>query len=823
MTEAKPNQFKHLSLADLPLLEGLRKRHLSAEKEVCIERARWVTKYLRDEADPNDPFIVQYAQAVRHFLRNKPALFFDGNLLPGTTTSKYFGAPVYPELTGILIWPELDTISTRDENPTKLTDEEAQELALDIYPYWMERTILERTRAEYKNPACLRLFEKLVFFIASKAGAISHTVPCYEKVLAQGLEAIIAEAQSKQAGLEGSGTLDAAKRQALDFYRAVQIALDGVLAYADALAKKAAELASRESDGARRQNLLDMESICRKVPRLPAESFREALTALWIAQIAVHAENINMAISPGRVDQLLYSYYQEDKKRGTLTDAHALELAGCFWLKLNDNANLVPQAAEKLFGGAGTAPAVTLGGVDRDGKDAVNELTYLFLRATELLRLRDPNVNARYHYEVNGDDYLERVSEVIAETRAVPAFHNDVADIKTLTRQGLSEAHARDYAIVGCVEITSAGRSYDAPSSIILNLVAPLELTLYDGRRPITGDEQIGPRTGNPGSFASFEVFWEKFAQQLEFVIDQAVTLNNYFGTIHQKALPTPLLSAFFEGPLEQGKDLIFGGATYNSSGATHVGFADTVDSLSAIEQAIFVEEQCSFDDLLAALEHDFQGSKALHAYLVNAPKYGTSHPMARKNAQKLVSLLYSLYQGRTNYRGGRYRPAYWTMTNHAGQGELAGALPNGRKAHKVLASGITPVSQAALDLADCLDAVAALDPNMIPGGEAFNLKFSSMKTADDRKRFGALVHSYFQKGGMQVQFNIMDYHMLIDAMKSPDQYQDLLVRVSGYSAYFNDLTPAMKHEIITRTAYDLCRGEASEYPDRYRHFLPFE
>jgi formate C-acetyltransferase len=266
---------------------------------------------------------------------------------------------------------------------------------------------------------------------------------------------------------------------------------------------------------------------------------------------------------------------------------------------------------------------------------------------------------------------------------------------------------------------------------------------------------------------------------------------------------------------LEKGRDLIFGGAQYNSSGATHIGFADTVDSLSAVEQAVFKERKCTFAELLSALQADFKGHEKLHAYLVNrAPKYGSADPAAQTNAQRVVKLLYDFYQQHTNYRGGKYRPAFWTMTNHAGQGKLSGALPNGRKAFKVFASGITPVSQAAVDLAACLQSVGGLDPIYIPGGEAFNLKYPMLKGNEDIENFGAGIETYFESGGLHIQCNIMSYEMLLDAKENPEKYPELLVRVSGYSAYFKDLNDAMKEEIITRTAYDLRNGRAVPFPE---------
>jgi formate C-acetyltransferase len=824
MVTLRDIRLQEHNLGNIELLRQLRKRLLNTEAEVCIERSKLVTKYLREMSSDQIPMEIRYAKAVNFFLSNKAPLFFDGNLLAATTTSKPFGAPVYPELTGLAIWPELDTISTRNRNPLKLSTGDAEILNLDIFPYWMERNILEYTRKKYRNPKCMSLSERLVFFVAGKAGCISHTIPNYRVALERGIEYIVDQAASRETRIRHNRNLTEEGKQKLVCYQAMQIAMKGVITYAMNLSQKASELARIEQDPLTKKNLEKMAEVCAQVPAKPARTFREAINALWIIQVAIHAENINMAMSPGRLDQILFKYYRQDIDGGTLTVKQAIELVGCLWFKLNDNTNLVPEASEELFGGAGTVPAVTVGGVDENGKDAVNDLTYIMLRVTELLKTRDPSLNARYHYEENSHNYRNRVAEVIANTKSVPAVHNDVVDISVLENQGIESKHARDYAIIGCVELTSAGRSYDASSSIMLNLGSVLELTLYSGKKPATGDEQIGPETGDPSQFKDFGEFWKAFKKQCAWLAGKAIELNEYFGLVHQEILPTPLLSSFFEGPMENGKDLVFGGALYNSSGATHIGFADTVDSLNAIEKAVFIDKKCTFAELLKALQADFKGYERLYAYLVNkTPKYGTLDPIAVKNSQNLIRFLYDFYQGHTNYRGGKYRPAYWTMTNHVGQGKYSGALPNGRKAHKAFASGITPVSQMAGDLSACFGAVSELDSNCIPGGEAFNLKFPAVNAKGDVEKFAQAIEAYLRLGGLQVQFNIMSYDTLIDAKNNPDEYPELLVRVSGYSAYFRDLNEAMKDEIITRTEYNIQTGAAVPFPRQHSPVLVFE
>ena len=807
--------LKNHTLDTLPRLKELRALSFSRTPEICIERARHVTRYLRDLDDPADAPEVRQAKKVRHYLRERQPLFHDRNLIAGSTTSKPLGAPLFPEFFALYLWPELDTVSDRAQNPQRLTAAEARELNLEIFPYWLDRTVLERTRQRIGDATCLNLFESLVFFIASKAGCISHCVPSYRPMLELGLNGLIARAGEREAAARARG--DAESRRRAEFYQAVQIALEGVTAYAEHLAAEARRRADADPDPVMRQEFLDLAAVCRRVPAQPATTFREAINAIWLCQVGIHAENINMAMSPGRLDQVLAPYYERDLAAGRIDLGRAMELIGCLWLKIADNVTMVPEASEQMFGGAGTVPAITLGGVDQNGGDAVNDLTYLMLRVTELLRIRDPNVNARYDYQANSRAYCRRVAEVVLSTRAVPALFNDQTNIRALVGQGEAIEHARDYAVVGCVELASSGRDYPASSSIMLNLAAPMEMALFQGKRPITGDDQVGPVTPDPAGLTSYEQFFQVFTTQLDWLIGQAIELNEHMGAVHQEMMPSPLLSALFEGPLDKGRDLVRGGSVYNSSGATHIGFADVVDSLNAIEQTVFIDRKYTLAQVVAAVRSNFTGpgEESMRLFLKNrAPKYGTEHPVARANARRLVRHLFTVYQAHTNYRGGPYRPAYWTMTNHAGLGGITGALPSGRRTGELFASGITPVSGAAPELTACLNAVAELGGEEVPGCWALNIKY---RPEDDAaamsERFAQVIEAYFRAGGQQVQFNIMDYAMLIDAKKHPENYPELMVRVSGYSAYFKDLNSLMQDELITRAMYDLSDGRMVPCP----------
>lgn len=794
----------------------LRAELLKAPVEICIERAQYITEYMKTktDADMETQPILFRARAVANYLEHKKALFLDMSMLAGSTGSKLKSAPVYPEFIGLSIWGELETITTRKANPMRLTKADAKTLNFDIYPYWINKDVLastkERysTKAELKDSKALYLFEKFIFFISGKAGCISHTVPSFERVLKEGMLKIISEAETK-----ASTSIDKSTKE---FYESVSIVLRASLSYAKRLSDKASELAKTEQNPQRKKQLEDMAIICKNIPANPAKTFHEAVNCVWLCLIAIHAENINMAISPGRLDQVLYPWFLADMDAGIINMDEAIDIVGSLWVKLGDNVDLVPQVSEELFGGAGTAPAVTIGGsitgTNGEAVDGVNDLTYIMLRVTEILATREPNMNARFHYEVNSKEYRNRVCQVIGITQAVPAFHNDLANIQTLQNQGASLEDAQDYSIIGCVELACSGKSYEASSSILLNLSAPLEMAIYNGKRYISGNTQFGPLTGEVSEFKTFESFLNAFEIQLKWIIKQAVELNENMAIIHQKMLPTPLLSALFIGPLETGKDLIFGGAKYNSSGAAHIAFADAVDSLNAINHAVFVEKRCTFVELIEAVKADFKGHKDLHDYLLNdCPKYGTDKESDDGMSKYLVKTLYDIYQGYTNYRGGKYRPAYWTMTNHAGQGKISHALPNGRKAHTPFASGITPSSTTKADLSECLNSVANLKAEYIPGNVALNIKFTNMKDDSEYDNLGNFVEAYFMQGGQQVQCNIMSQAMLLEAKAFPDKHPNLLVRVSGYSAYFNDLNDTMKDELIQRAEYTINGGKKVE------------
>lgn len=832
--------LEDLSLRDVELgrpLRLLRESYFQAAPEICTERARLITRYSLEAGlfDRDRISSLDKARLYRKVLENRRPVVWhtkafkrtpdgmqeftleDSSPFAGSTTSRFKGVPLYPEFLALGLWPELRTISRRAANPYQISEEDIRILNFEVFPRWMNGTITElgRIYGTEEDRRRLQLLQKLIFFVASKPNCISHTVPDFSRAVREGLRAVIDDCLEHRRLAAGQ-----VKK---DFYQGMAEAMEGIIAYSRNLASAASQAAGREFNPARKAALEDIARIYSRVPEQPSATFREGLSAVWVCWTAVHLENPNVGLSLGRLDQLLYPLYRQDVREGRLSVDEAVQFLGHLWLKIGDHVPTVPNAGEQLFGGSGSNQAITIGGVDADGNDAVNDLTYVMLRDTELMKLRDPNLNARYFPGINEDRYLRRLCDANIKTGATPALHNDRAVIRSLTSSGHTLAQARDYAVIGCVEPGSNGRFYGHSGAILLNLPSVLELTLFNGCHRNFRDSVFGPRTGDPATFTSFAEFRTAFQRQLTAMLDQAISLNDHLGCIHQRFYPTPVLSALFEGPMEKGLDLIEGGAAINASGIAVIGLADVADSLAAIETVVYGEGAISFADFLEALRANYEGHESLLARLRNparTPRFGNDDPKADPHASWLVETMHEAVRRRTNYRGGNYRIGYWTMTNHAGFGRFSGASPNGRRAGENFSSGLTPCSGMTPNLVPALHSVASLPAECITNGLALNLKF----TPDDGDpvrmldHFAAFVKGYFDtgeehdRGGMEIQFNVTSHADFVAAAADPGCYSELLVRVSGYTAYFKDLSPMMQKEIIDRTEYRLSTGCAISY-----------
>ena len=516
----------YYSLNDFPRLKYLKNRRFALKPAICVERAKLVTEYHEENGfevdkfgNPFDPELRQ-AGAVNYIMTNKKPIIHDKHLIAGSTTSKEVGIPMYPELIATAIWPELKTIGERELNPNDISDKDADTLSLEVFPYWMERNVREYCRTKNNNPKSQTLEEGWVFYFMMKTNAISHTVPGFPMVINEGLESVRNKAKKFEQDTE-----DLEKKK---FYMAIQTAIEGVLVYSKNLSEEALRLASTLDSNdpeqiKRIEELKEISRICAKVPAKPADTLYEAIQSIWTSFVCLHCENANSALSIGRLDQMLQPFFirdiekakDESEKHNIIK--HAIELVGSLFLRINDHDPLMPNVGWKLFGGSSSDDTVTVGGVDKEGNNAVNDMSFVILKANEMLGFQDPNMNARYYSGINSKEYLRRLTEVNINMGASPSIHNDKTMIEALVHEGFSLEDARDWAVTGCVEPTIVGKHYGHTNCMLLNLVAPLEMALNNGNIPLTG-EKMGLETGNVRlDFPTFNDFLNAYKEQLKY------------------------------------------------------------------------------------------------------------------------------------------------------------------------------------------------------------------------------------------------------------------------------------------------------------------
>jgi pyruvate formate-lyase/glycerol dehydratase family glycyl radical enzyme len=803
------------AIEDFPRLQRFLDIHFTTLPEICHERPMLLTEWFTRNGFETDgegkPWVPELRQAgaFKYLMEKRKPVIRTGDLIAGTTTPREIGVVIYPDTHGTMIWGELGSTEDRMLFPYHLSEETRDILHHQVFPFWIRRNTREWVRDNYDYPLSQKLDERFAVYFMWKTAALSHTIADFPKMLRLGTSGIIAEIEDELKRDEG------ASQDKKDTLKAMTMCLEGLAAYARNLSEQAAKEAAVKQDPARKAELEEISRICAKVPENPAETLHEALTAIWIGWVGLHMESTNAGLSLGRMDQWLQPYFEADMA-GLETEEEkeeyvkrAIELVGCFYMRCTDHLPLIPDIGNYLFGGSSSDQAITLGGVTPAGEDAVNDMTYVFLKVTELLNIRDPNVNARYNPEKNSDTYLRRLCEVNLITAATPSMHNDTAVMESLAEFAYPPQDLRDWAATGCVEPTLSGKHMGHTNCMMMNMVAALEMALDNGKHPLM-DWEVGPSTGSieAGDFSTFEDFWEAFAAQFKFLIDNSVEYNNMLGEAHSVLRPTPLLSSFIGDSIVKGKDVTRGGAKHNSSGSACIGLADVTDSLMVIKKLVYDEGKVSFADLKRAIDGNFESDAALHAMVTNkVPLFGSGNSEAVEMAERVTRFAHDTYGAHRNFRGGPYTAGFWSMSNHVAFGTLTGALPSGRLAGKAFTPGLTPEPNASKNLLDNIRDVASLNPHYMNNNIAFNVKVvpGAADSHDEVvEHMFSYVKTYFELGGMQMQMNVVTTEMLRDAVAHPENYRNLLVRISGYNAYFVTLNRDMQTELIERAEYGI-------------------
>jgi trans-4-hydroxy-L-proline dehydratase len=638
--------------------------------------------------------------------------------------------------------------------------------------------------------------------VGNCAAVPGHLVPNYLKVLKIGWKGIRDEAQV--AFNDPAGTVEQK-----NIARAIIISSEATGDLSGRYALQAKRQAETETDPKRRDELLEIARICQKVPWLPPETFSEALQALWFTHmLAMAAESYpGPGLSPGRVDQYLYPYYQADREVGRQTEETAREWLQCWWIKHNyvydyQGWTGTNQGINSSFG-----QLITLAGMDAQGHDAANDLTYLMLEVIEEMNLLEPKPNIRIHAGTS-DRLLDRLVEMLAKAQGSPFLINfDENSMAGLRWQGLPEERLWDYAPVGCLENTLVGDDRSGTVDVNLNLAKAVELVLNDGRDMATG-KPIGPRTGDPETFKDFSQFMEAFKQQLKTILEKLIAANNLADAGRARWEPVPFLSALVEGCLQSGKDCNAGGARYNFLTVEGVALATVADSLAAIKKLVYEDPQIKMGTLVEAIQVNFEGQESLRRILLaKAPKYGNDDGYADEIAREVSRFWTEEAFKNTSSTGKRYRGGYLSWNYWIAYAPTTAATPDGRRRGQFLSNAVCPVSGAdRKGPTSIIKSVGKLGLETAPNGASHTMSFSPnlLRNPEQRQKLKALLRAYGQVGGTCLQVNVIDADTLREAQRFPDEYHNLLVRVTGYNAYFAGLGQEIQDEIIARESHTI-------------------
>lgn len=728
-----------------------------------------------DELHNAVPRVVLMAHALRWTLRRATLRIYEDELIVGNCTAHRIGAAIHPDYGGMLLLPELRGLSTRAVNPIQTSDQQLDRLEGHVLPYWFSRSVMAQAPSlagdtEFQN-TLLRGRE----FVLTQFAGISHVTPDYGSVLRLGFLGLLDRAERRARGATG---------EALAFATAAAEVCRAMLDFAHRWQDHCAREAARCTDPERAAELWELVEVLGRVPSRPARTLHEALQAIFLTHVALHQESFQHGVSFGRLDQLLQPHYLADRAAGRTDESRATELLGCFLGKAAEQVPLFNGLATRYFSGLSSASGITIGGTDVEGRDQSNALTHLILAAVDRMRLRQPNLHLRWGPSTPSA-VMEHAAEVVARGGGVPAFFNDLEVPGSIEALGVRRSDAHDYAVVGCVEWGVPGKSFPAAGAGFVNLAA----ALLDGWAELAEDAEN----------ADVEAVFGAFQERLATVVQEAVNANDAIEQTHRRDRPTPLLSVVVDGALDHGKDVTAGGARIDSTGIQGVGLADVADSLAAVEWAAW--QGWSMDRIRRAVQtgdHAQDAARLAHA----VPRYGEGVGPAERWARRVVDAWVGVVRRHSNPRGGPYAPGLWSMTTHVGFGEKTGALPSGRPAGAPLANGASPRNGAdARGPTAALLSVAQAVTTGVSNGYALNLALapSFVQGQPGARLLAQLVEGYFRAGGMQVQFNVLDLDQLLDARAHPERHRGLVVRVSGYSAYFVDLTPQMQDELISR------------------------
>ena len=793
-------------------VKQIREKCRSTQPRIDISRYRLVTEFYMN--NPQLTGILKRAKNLRNLFENMPTLISEDELIVGCLGTTYRDSPLFPDISWSWFMDELhsNNFRTRSVDPYRL-EEEDEKYLLETGDYWLNHTM--STIADQYMPRKLRdelSGSGVIPYNATGCAhaAVGHFTANFWTATQKGFGAIRDEARAKIAEIEEKG-LFGDDVQRYHFYRAIDIVCEGIIIWAKRYAQEAARQAAECTDPVRKAELLDIADRMNWIMEHPCRDFHDAIQCIWFYQISMCLDGQLHGISFGRMDQYLGRYYEKDLAEGRITEEKAQELVDLFMLKVNETNKVWSERTTKSNPGYTAGMLITLGGVDMEGRDATNPVTYMFLNASRRLSLNSPQA-LRVH-ENTPTELWEAAIECTKVCGGIPTFESDIAIIPAMMKRGIPLEYARNYCLEGCVEPTIGGYEWGQPggdgTESYINIANAFLMAINNGinpfRRPGAPEpKQQGPATGYLYEMNSMEEVMEAVKTQFNFWMGWHASCTNAWESMARFHMPLPLASATFSGCMESGKDVMWGGAMFNSTGNSCIGVGNVADSLNCIDQVCFKKKIATTRELYDALMANWEGYEELRQKINGSiPRFGNGDP----ECDKYMTFAANAYADSINrcegIRNNHFAAGCYPVTLNVVYGSFTGATPDGRKAGEPLADGISPVQGMDKNGPICtMQSLLTFDYTKFGNGTLCNMKFhpTSLASNDGAAKLISVLKSYFEQGGMELQLNIVSGDTLRDAQAHPENYRDLVVRVAGFSAYFVEVFKESQDDLIRRT-----------------------
>ncbi|MBE5973158.1 MAG: choline trimethylamine-lyase [Paenibacillaceae bacterium] len=780
-------------------LQKLKENYLTHKPTITTYRARAITKIAAE--NPGMPKIMLRAKCFRYCCETAPLVIQDNELIVGAPNGAPRAGAFSPDIAWRWMKDEIDTIGSRPQDPFYISDEDKKIMREELFPYWEGKSVDEYCEDQYREAGVWELsgesFVSDCSYHAVNGGGDSN--PGYDVILMnKGMLDIQQEAKDHLKELKYENPDDIEK---IYFYKSIIDTTEGVMIYAKRLSEYAKELAAKETNPKRKDELLKIAEVNAYVPAHKPRTYWEAIQSVWTIESLLVVEENQTGMSIGRVDQYMYPYYKADIESGRINDFQAFELSGCMLIKMSEMMWITSEGGSKFFAGYQPFVNMCVGGVTRSGMDATNDLTYLLMDAVRHVKIYQPSLACRIHNK-SPKKYLKKIVDVVRSGMGFPACHFDDAHIKMMLAKGVSIEDARDYCLMGCVEPQKSGRLYQWTSTAYTQWPICIELVLNKGV-PLWYGKQVCPDMGDINSFKTYEEFEAAVKEEIKYITKWSSVATVISQRVHRELAPKPLMSIMYEGCMEKAKDVSAGGAMYNfGPGVVWSGLATYADSMAAIKKLVFDEKKYTLAQLNEALKADFVGYDQIRTDCLNAPKYGNDDDYADLIAADLVDF--------TEHEHRQYKTLYsvlshgtLSISNNTPFGQLTGASANGRHAWLPLSDGISPTQGADFKGPTAIiKSVSKMANDTMNIGMVHNFKIMAglLDTPEGEESLITLLRTACMFGNGEMQFNYLDNNTLIEAQKHPELYRDLIVRVAGYSAFFVELCKDVQDEIISRT-----------------------